>query len=92
MCEWRGTVKVGDYSDGPIPWPIKWGTRHSLILCGDLVEAVKRERKGVTGIVIFLHVVQRRPWLANQFDLGTNIPEPSTITFLSIGLVAFLLF
>src|SRR5213596_1946438 len=36
FCEMRGTVKVGDYSDGPIPWPVKWGTRNSLILCGDL--------------------------------------------------------
>lgn len=43
FCEWRGTVKVGEYSDGPIPWPLKWGTRRSLILCGDLVEAVKQE-------------------------------------------------
>jgi hypothetical protein len=42
FCEWRGTVKVGDYSDGPIPWPMKWRTR-SLILCGDLVRAVKQE-------------------------------------------------
>lgn len=42
-CEWRGTVKVGNYSDGSVPWPIKWGTRNSLILCGDLVEAVKQE-------------------------------------------------
>jgi hypothetical protein len=42
FCEWRGTVKVGDYSDGPIPWPVKWRTR-SLILCGDLVRAVKQE-------------------------------------------------
>ncbi len=42
FCEWRGTVKVGDYSDRPIPWPMKWRTR-SLILCGDLVRAVKQE-------------------------------------------------
>ncbi len=41
-CEMRGKVKVGGYADGPIPWPVKWGTR-SLILCGDLVEAVKLE-------------------------------------------------
>jgi hypothetical protein len=41
-CEMRGKVKVGDYSDGPIPWPIKWKTR-SLILCGALVEAVRLE-------------------------------------------------
>src|SRR5437870_7462848 len=43
FCERRGTVKVGDYSDGPIPWPLKWGTRNSLILCGDLVRAVRGE-------------------------------------------------
>src|SRR5215204_1664503 len=42
FCESRGTVKVGEYNDGPIPWPMKWGTR-SLILCGDLVKAVKHE-------------------------------------------------
>src|SRR5207302_8801941 len=41
-CELRGTVKVGGYSDGPIPWPMKWRTR-SLILCGDLVRAVQQE-------------------------------------------------
>jgi hypothetical protein len=45
FCEWRGTVKVGGYSDGPIPWPIKWQTRNSLILCGDLVKAVRQESK-----------------------------------------------
>src|SRR5438093_3568163 len=43
FCEMRGTVKVGDYSDGLIPWPVKWGTRNSLILCGDLVRAVQVE-------------------------------------------------
>src|SRR5207253_9675449 len=42
ICEMRGTVKVGNYSDGPIPWPMKWRTR-SLILCGDLVRAVQQE-------------------------------------------------
>ena len=41
-CELRGKVKVGGYSDGPIPWPKKWRTR-SLILCGDLVRAVQHE-------------------------------------------------
>ena len=41
-CEMRGKVKVGGYSDGPIPWPVKWKTR-SIILCGALSEAVRRE-------------------------------------------------
>ena len=45
VCEWRGKVKVSGYSDGQIPWPIKWKTRNSLILCGDLVKAVRLESK-----------------------------------------------
>jgi hypothetical protein len=45
VCEWRGKVKVSGYSDGKIPWPIKWKTRNSLILCGDLVKAVRVESK-----------------------------------------------
>jgi hypothetical protein len=44
----RGTVKVGGYSDGPIPWPLKWKSR-SLILCGSLVEAVKQESEVAVG-------------------------------------------
>jgi hypothetical protein len=44
FCEIRGTVVVGGYSDGPIPWPrMKHGGGHCLILCGSLVRAVKRE-------------------------------------------------
>ena len=44
VCERRGKVKVGGYSDGPIPWPIKFGAGpSSIILCGDLVRAVKLE-------------------------------------------------
>jgi hypothetical protein len=44
FCEIRGTVKVGGYSTAPIPWPrlLKTG-RPALILCGDLVRAVKIE-------------------------------------------------
>ena len=44
VCEWRGTVKVGGYSDALIPWPYAFRTGYrSLILCGDLVRAVKLE-------------------------------------------------
>jgi hypothetical protein len=44
FCEWRGTVRVGGYSDAPIPWPYAMRTGYrSLILCGDLVRAVKLE-------------------------------------------------
>ena len=42
FCEWRGKVKVGEFSDAPIPWPMKEKYR-SLILCGDLVKALQRE-------------------------------------------------
>jgi hypothetical protein len=45
VCEWRGKVKVSGYSDGAIPWPVKWRTRNSLILCGDLVKAVWNESR-----------------------------------------------
>jgi hypothetical protein len=44
FCEIRGTVKVGGYTSALIPWPriLKTG-RASLILCGDLVRAVRTE-------------------------------------------------
>ena len=48
FCELRGTVKVGNYSDGLIPWPMKWRTR-SLILCGDLLRAVEQESAMAVG-------------------------------------------
>lgn len=39
-----GDAEVGGYSAGRIPWPRRKKTgRHSLILCGDLVRAVKTE-------------------------------------------------
>lgn len=39
-----GRVEVGGYSDGRIPWPKRKRTgKASLILCGDLIRAVKTE-------------------------------------------------
>lgn len=44
MDEERGNVCVGGYSEGRIPWPrVKKTGTASLILCGDLVRAVKTE-------------------------------------------------
>ena len=44
FCEIRGTVIVGGYTDAPIPWPrMKKGGNPCLILCGDLVRAVRAE-------------------------------------------------
>ncbi len=46
FCEIRGTVKVGGYHDAPIPWPrLAKGGSHTLILCRDLVKAVRLESK-----------------------------------------------
>src|SRR5438105_11769827 len=42
FCEMRGYLRVGKWSDAPIPWPKRWRA-NSLILCGDLVRAVKQE-------------------------------------------------
>jgi hypothetical protein len=45
FCEVRGWVTVRGLSDNPIPWPQTRGKRGRpfLILCGDLVKAVRRE-------------------------------------------------
>jgi hypothetical protein len=45
FCEIRGWVEVTRVSDGPISWPMttKRGGKPSLILCGDLARAVRRE-------------------------------------------------
>ncbi len=40
--EVHGTVVVGRFSDAEILWPKRWG-RNSLVLCGDLTRAVRRE-------------------------------------------------
>ena len=44
FCEVRGEVTVCGLSDGPIPWPLgKRGRAKSLVVYGDLAEAVRRE-------------------------------------------------
>jgi hypothetical protein len=65
---------VGGYSDGPIPWPVKWGSR-SLILCGDLIDAVKQESEVAVGHHwgVCIKVVQR--W---RRALGVEIYNPGT--------------
>jgi hypothetical protein len=42
ICQLRGKVKVGGYSDAPIPWPRIW-RRRSLVICGDLLRALRTE-------------------------------------------------
>jgi hypothetical protein len=44
FCEVRGEVTVCGLSDGPIHWPVgKRGRAKSLVVYGDLAEAVRRE-------------------------------------------------
>jgi hypothetical protein len=48
FCEIRGWVTVGGISDSPVPWPyMKARGRHSPILCGELVKAVRQEANAV---------------------------------------------
>jgi hypothetical protein len=42
LCEMRGYLRVGSWSDGLIPWPRRYRTG-SIILCGDLARAVETE-------------------------------------------------
>jgi hypothetical protein len=42
VCEMRGLLRVGSWSDGPISWPRHYQTG-SIILFGDLVRAVETE-------------------------------------------------
>lgn len=44
-CRVRGRVEVARISDAPIPWPAttRRAGRPSLIVCGSLVRAVRRE-------------------------------------------------
>ncbi len=44
FCEILGTVKVGGHHNAPVMWPwIAKSGRHTLVLCGDLVRAVRSE-------------------------------------------------
>jgi hypothetical protein len=46
-CRLRGRLKVAGITDAPVPWPWTWqsqgGGKRLLILCGDLVRAVRTE-------------------------------------------------
>ena len=44
-CELRGDLKVGGYTNAIIPWPVALNHAKQLILCGDLVRALKTESR-----------------------------------------------
>jgi hypothetical protein len=53
-CVIRGELRVCGMSDGPIPWPIAKQERFGksmLVVCGDLVEAIRRE----AGTAVMFH-------------------------------------
>jgi hypothetical protein len=76
VCEWRGKVKVGGYSDGPITWPVKWGTRNSIILCASLLDAVRKESEEAVahhwGVVIKVVQKWRRALGVGRLTKGTH--------------------
>src|ERR1051325_5417900 len=61
ICEMRGKVKVGGFSDKDNPWPVKWGTK-SLILCGELVHAVKLESEIAVAHHWGVHIKTAQKW------------------------------
>src|SRR6266446_8268051 len=42
FCEIRGYLRVGLWSNAPVPWPKRWRS-NSLVVCGDLARAVRQE-------------------------------------------------
>jgi len=75
FCELRGTVKVGGYSDGPIPWPVKWQSK-SIILCGDLIRAVNMESE--KAVAFHWGVCYQTVWKWRK-ALGTQKMNPGTV-------------
>ena len=45
QCELRGELQVGGYTNALIPWPVAVGHAKQLIVCGDLVRALKTESR-----------------------------------------------
>ncbi len=45
QCEVRGLLQVGGYSNALIPWPTAARNRKQLIVCGDLLKALKTESR-----------------------------------------------
>src|SRR5262249_41399153 len=80
FCERRGDVRIVGLSEAPIPWPIGQrlprGRKRSLVLYGDLAEAVRRESVqavayfwGITGQTVTLW---RRVLDVSQHNEGTT--------------------
>ncbi len=72
FCEMRGWVTVTRISDAPIPWPMmsKQGGKPSLVLCGDLVKAVRRE----SGIAV-AHWFGVSPQTVTKLRKALDVPQ-----------------
>lgn len=60
-----GRLEVGGWTDAPIPWPRRKKTgRHALILCGDLVRAIRTE--SAEAICYYWGVGPTKVWMWRQ--------------------------
>jgi hypothetical protein len=69
VCQMRGPLRVGSWSDGLIPWPRRYRTG-SIILCGDLIRAVKME--SVEAVCYYWGVCRN---VVRKWRLAMNVPE-----------------
>jgi len=67
--EINGAVQVAGWTDAPIPWPCKNNVKSNLILCGDLIEAVKVESAAAISYHFGVGYVTVRAW---QKSLGVD--------------------
>jgi hypothetical protein len=44
-CALRGDLQVGGYTNAMVPWPVAAGHHKQLIVCGDLVKALRTESR-----------------------------------------------
>jgi len=58
-CELRGNLQVEGYTNALIPWPVAVGHQKQLIVCGDLVKALRTESRlavafhfGISGALV----------------------------------------
>jgi hypothetical protein len=78
-CELRGPVTVTGVSQAPIPWPLTRAARlASLILCGDLSKALRREAGVAVAYWWGVHRVTAYHWrrllgLSNVPDEGIRL-------------------
>jgi hypothetical protein len=75
-CRVHGWVEVGGISDTPVPWPYRRAKgRHSPILCGDLVRAVRQEAN-----VVVCHLFGVTPQTVTHWRaaLGIKHKNPGT--------------